>query len=57
MIRLRRAEEREHDRKNKRDAWLTFCPGGETLDEDRLAPGAGVPLYHALRRRDRHLRP
>ncbi len=43
MIRVRRAEEREHDRRNKRDSWLTCYPGGETLDEDRLAPGAGIP--------------
>jgi len=56
MITLRRAEERRRDHRNKRDAWLTFYPGGragslddgfgmiQTLDEDRLAPGTGIPL-------------
>jgi quercetin 2,3-dioxygenase len=43
MIRVRRAEEREHDRRNRRNSWLTSYPGGETLDEDRLAPGARIP--------------
>lgn len=40
MISLRRAQEREHDWTRKRDAWLTVYPGGESLDEDRVAPGA-----------------
>jgi len=43
MITLRRAKARDHDGRNRRDAWLTVCPGGETLREDRLAPGAGIP--------------
>jgi redox-sensitive bicupin YhaK (pirin superfamily) len=45
MITLRRAEGRELDREDDRDAWLAIFPGGETLDEDRLAPGAGMPLH------------
>jgi len=56
MITLRRAKEREHDRRRKREVWLTFpsdlaapLNGGfgslETLNEDRLAPGAGVPRH------------
>ena len=55
MITLRRAKERHHDRRREREVWLTFYPqdrlgplaGGfgslELLDEDRLAPGAGLP--------------
>jgi redox-sensitive bicupin YhaK (pirin superfamily) len=56
MITLLRAQEREHDRRHKRDVWLTFpldlahpLTGGfgalETLNEDSLAPGAGVPRH------------
>jgi len=55
MIALRRARARHHDRGRKRDAWFTFYPGDradpfadgfgtlQTLNEDRLPPGAGVP--------------
>ncbi len=55
MIRLRRAAERRHDRRNKRDVWRTFDAidrsdrlGGcftalEGLDESRLPPRADVP--------------
>jgi len=55
MITFRRAEERHHDRRRKRDVWLTFYPEDradpladgfgtlELLDEDRLPPGASVP--------------
>ncbi len=57
MITLRRANERHHDRRRKREVWHTFHPedradalaGGfgtlEILDEDRLPPGAGVPRH------------
>ena len=46
MIRLRRAKEREHDRRNERDGWLTSSPGDAlALDEDRLAPGAVFPPH------------
>jgi redox-sensitive bicupin YhaK (pirin superfamily) len=57
MIRLRRAEERRHDRRRKQDVWRTFDPEDRTdaltngfgtleiLDENRLPPGAGVPRY------------
>jgi redox-sensitive bicupin YhaK (pirin superfamily) len=52
---VRRAKERHHDRRAKREVWLTFYPQGradplaggfgslEMLNEDRLPPGAGVP--------------
>src|ERR1044071_5392956 len=55
MITLRRAGERHHDRRGKYEAWLTFDAQNRTdtladgfgalevLDEDRLAPGAGLP--------------
>lgn len=55
MITLRRAEERHHDRRRKREVWLTFFPRGEAdplaggfgaleiLDEVRLPPGACAP--------------
>lgn len=55
MITLRRAEERHHDRRRKRDVWLTFDPKDRAdpladgfgtlvlLNEDRLPPDAGVP--------------
>ena len=55
MITLRRAEERRHDRRRKRDVWLTFYPQDrsdpladgfgalELLNEDRLPPGASIP--------------
>ena len=55
MITLRRAEDRHHDRRGKREVWLTFYPrnpedplaGGygalEILDEVRLPPGADAP--------------
>lgn len=57
MITLRRAEERHHDRRRKREVWLTFYPrhrtdplaGGfgalEILDEARLPPGADAPNH------------
>ena len=46
MIRLRRAKEREHDRRNERSGGLTPGPGEPLdLDEDRLAPGAGFPPH------------
>jgi redox-sensitive bicupin YhaK (pirin superfamily) len=56
MITLRRAAERHHDRRRKHEVWLTFdgrdrtdpLADGfgalETLDEDRLSPGADLPL-------------
>ncbi len=52
---LRRASERRHDRRRKREVWLTFDPHDranpladgfgalEILSEDRLAPGADLP--------------
>jgi quercetin 2,3-dioxygenase len=55
MITLRRAGERQHDRRREREVWLTFYPqerpgplaGGfgalAIFDEDRLSPGTGVP--------------
>jgi redox-sensitive bicupin YhaK (pirin superfamily) len=55
MITLRRAQERRHDRRRKREVWLTFFPQDradplpdgfgalENLSEDHLPPGAGVP--------------
>lgn len=55
MITLRRAKERHHDRRREREVWLTFFPQDrmgpladgfgslEIFDEDRLAPGAGIP--------------
>jgi quercetin 2,3-dioxygenase len=51
MIRLRRALERQHDQRRKREVWRTFDPidrnGGfgalEAIDESRLAPRAGAP--------------
>lgn len=56
MITLRRADERHHERRRKREVWHTFGPdragaldGGfgalEILDEDRLPPGADVPRH------------
>ena len=54
MIRLHRAKERRHDLRGKREIWLTFASQDrsapladgfgalETLDEERLEPGAGV---------------
>ena len=57
MIALRRAKERHLDRHRKRDVWLTFYPqdladplyGGfgtlETFNEERLAPGSGMPSH------------
>ena len=57
MITLRRDRERHHVRRGGPDVWLTFCAENradpladgfgalETLDEDRLPPGAGIPLY------------
>lgn len=57
MITLRRNQERRHDRRSKRDLWLTFSPQDptdpladgfgnlQTLNEDRLPPGAGVPRH------------
>jgi quercetin 2,3-dioxygenase len=55
MINLRRTHERHHDRRHKREVWLTFHRGDgadpladgfgslETLDEDRLPPRRDVP--------------
>jgi redox-sensitive bicupin YhaK (pirin superfamily) len=55
MITLRRTKERHHDRRQKRDVWLTFHRGDrsdpladgfgnlEIFNEDRLPPRAGVP--------------
>src|SRR5438477_3297705 len=52
MITLRRAQERHHDRRRKRQVWLTFDANDrkdpladgfgalQILDEDRLSPGA-----------------
>jgi len=56
MTTLRRADEREHDGRRKHEIWLTFPmgltgrPGAgfgtlETLNETRLAPGAGVARH------------
>ncbi|MBW2529144.1 MAG: pirin family protein [Deltaproteobacteria bacterium] len=57
MIALRRAGERHHDRRKKRDVWLTFYPQGqagplaegfgdlEILNEGSLPPGASVPRH------------
>jgi len=57
VITLRRSKERHHDRRRKQEGWLTFWPqdladplaGGfatmETLNEDRLPPGAGLPRH------------
>jgi quercetin 2,3-dioxygenase len=59
MITLRRANERHHSRRRTRDQWFTFYPQDrmealadgfgvlEALDEDRLPPGASVPLKPA----------
>ena len=57
MIALRRAKERHLDRHRKQEVWLTFHPQDladqvidgfgtlESLSEDRLPPGAGVPRH------------
>jgi redox-sensitive bicupin YhaK (pirin superfamily) len=57
MIALRRAKERHLDRHRKQEVWLTFYPQDladqptdgfgtlESLNEDRLPPGAGVPRH------------
>jgi len=57
LITLRRANERHHDRRGKRQAWFTFNAGDradplgqglgslEILSEGRLPPGANVPRY------------
>jgi len=57
MITLRRAGERHHVRRRKQEVWLTFDSQGRTdpladgfgvlcvLNENRLAPGAGVALH------------
>ncbi len=57
MITLRRANERQHDRRRKREVWHTFYPEDRTdalaegfgtleiLDEDHLPPGAGIPRH------------
>lgn len=59
MITLRRANERHHSRRHKRDLWFTFYPQDRadpladgfgalaTLNEERLPPGASVPLHPA----------
>jgi redox-sensitive bicupin YhaK (pirin superfamily) len=59
MITLRRANERHHSRRQGRDVWFTFDAQDrtdpladgfgtlETLNEDRLPPGARVPLRPA----------
>jgi redox-sensitive bicupin YhaK (pirin superfamily) len=55
MIRVRRAAERRHDLRRKREVWHTFSAEGranavavgfgtlEVLDENRLPPGEGAP--------------
>jgi len=57
MITLRRAKERRHVRRRKHEIWLTFYPRDranpfadgfgalESLSEDRLPPGADVPIH------------
>ena len=57
MITLRRATQRHHERRRKQEVWLTFYPQDmadqntdgfgtlESLTEDRLPPGAGVPRH------------
>jgi redox-sensitive bicupin YhaK (pirin superfamily) len=57
MITVRRSTERHHDRRHAREAWLTFHPldradrladgfgALETLDEERLPPGSGIPRF------------
>ena len=57
MIIVRRAKERRHVRRHDGEGWLTFYPqnrvkpliGGfgllESFTEDRLPPGAGVPVH------------
>jgi redox-sensitive bicupin YhaK (pirin superfamily) len=59
MITLRRANERHHSRRQGREVWLTFYAQNrtdpladgfgtlETLNEDRVPPGARVPLQPA----------
>ena len=56
MITVRRSKERRHDRRRGGEVWLTFSPRDradpladgfgtlESLEEDRLPPGAAVPL-------------
>jgi redox-sensitive bicupin YhaK (pirin superfamily) len=56
VIAVRRSADRRYDRRGKREAWLTFYPQDgadsladgfgilEFLDEERLPPGAAVPL-------------
>jgi redox-sensitive bicupin YhaK (pirin superfamily) len=57
MITIRRAEDRHHDRRRRREVWLTFYPQDqaetladgfgalEILNEGRLPPGAGVSRH------------
>jgi redox-sensitive bicupin YhaK (pirin superfamily) len=57
LITLRRSEERSHVRRRAQDGWVTYYPqsgadrlaGGfgplELLKEDRIPPGARVPLH------------
>ena len=57
MITLRRSKERYHDRRRKQEVWLTFYPQDrvdpladgfgtlETLNEDRLPPGASIARH------------
>jgi len=57
MTTIRRAKERHHDRRRKHEVWHTFHPEDradapadgfgslESLSEDRLPPGAGVPRH------------
>ena len=55
MITLRRAEERRHVRGRRYETWFTFSPHDvsarpgfgelQSLNEERLAPGVGVPLH------------
>jgi redox-sensitive bicupin YhaK (pirin superfamily) len=57
MILVRRGNERHHDQRRKREVWHTFYPEDrtdaladgfgrlETLNEDRLPPGADIPSH------------
>jgi len=57
MVTLRRAEQRQHDRRGKQDIWRTFDPRDRedpladgfgplaSLNEDHVPPGATVPRH------------